>query len=162
MSDFWDSLPPRIADKIWPEPMSGCWFSSYALERSGYARVNINGRMTLLHRWMWEFVNGPIPPGGDHYVSMCVCHRCDNRACVNPDHLFLGTHADNMADKKSKGRCSNLRGDDHPMASLKEVDVLVLRTMYDDGVRREDIARCTGISLSCVKDVIYRRSWRHI
>ena len=64
----------------------------------GYPQKTINGRKVLLHRYSWEWANGPIPD------NMCICHSCDNPPCINPDHLFLGTQADNMRDMYAKGR----------------------------------------------------------
>jgi hypothetical protein len=75
------------------------WTGSVA--KNGYGRLCLNGKYILAHRLVWKMVFGAIPPG------ICVCHRCDNRSCINPDHLFLGTGFDNMQDMVSKGRHSN-------------------------------------------------------
>lgn len=93
MNDF-----TRFHAKYVPEPNTGCWLWEGATIRSGYGRHNINGVQMGAHRASWIIHNGDIPDG------MHVCHKCDTPPCVNPDHLFLGTHADNMRDMQAKER----------------------------------------------------------
>lgn len=83
---------------------AGCWPWKGNLTR-GYGRVNIGRIKAKPHRVAWEMANGPIPAG------MFVLHRCDNPACVNPAHLAIGTHDDNMADMVTRGRSN--RGERH-------------------------------------------------
>lgn len=91
----------RFEAKYIPEPNSGCWLWLGPVKigrRQGYGQFTLEGKTVGAHRAAWRLFRGTIPDG------LFVCHKCDVRTCVNPDHLFLGTHVDNMVDMESKGR----------------------------------------------------------
>jgi hypothetical protein len=128
---------------------NGCIVWNGPVHGSGYGLLRKNCRTTRAHRVSWELVNGPIPDG------LFVLHRCDNPACVNPDHLFLGTHADNMADSWRKGRSASLRfkGEGHPSVRLSDADVRAIRTQFRIGHTRE-IAEAFGCCESHIRKLV--------
>ena len=119
----------------------------------GYGSLKVDGRETLAHRLMWELTNGPIPDG------LCVCHRCDNPPCCNPDHLFLGTKKDNTLDALEKGRLFNPKGEQNPNAKLTADRVREIRSA--SGTIRE-LATRYGVSPALIGFIRQRRAWRHI
>lgn len=145
------SLAERLEQHYIPEPNSGCFLWLGCFSRFGYGRINVGGHIVLAHRFAWETIVGQIPDG------LWVLHRCDNPACVNVGHLFLGTHKDNMADCVKKGR--QKRGEWQPGAKLSAADVVLIRS--SDKHHRQ-LARELGINETTVRDVIAGRTWRHV
>lgn len=139
----------------------GCWLWTGAINSDGYGSY----RKQKAHRTAFAQANGSIPEG------MCVCHRCDNRRCVNPAHLFLGTVADNNRDRAQKGRSKGtFRADaSHPArrrsgarhwcAKLSDDDVEKIRDLHARGMAQIDIAPLFSIHSATVSRIV-RREWR--
>ena len=144
--------PERFWKKV--DKTSGCWEYPNVHSETGYGRVVISKKTWLAHRYAYFISKGQIPKG------LCVCHKCDNRACVKPLHLFLGTYKDNAVDMVSKGRQS--KGEAHYKAKLSNQDVLDIRRRYLSGDKRVAIALDYGIGLTQLWRIGTLRSWGHI
>ena len=139
-------------DIEYTEATNGCWnITSHALSH-GYPVALIDGRLTKLSHFFYELYTRM-----DIQDGMCVCHRCDNRQCVNPDHLFLGTIADNQQDMKSKGRGTRGTRDRH--AKLDEKKVKEIRRLYSKGVLQRKIGRMFGVHQANVSMIVKRKTW---
>lgn len=151
-----DALPERITRHIWPEPNSGCWLWGASTDPNGYgqARHPTAGRTARVHRLAYEAARGPIPAG------LSVLHRCDNPPCCNPDHLFLGTRAENVADMVSKGR--QRRGEGRSDAVLTEAAVLDIRRRRAAGERIKSIAASHGIPENTARTACFGGTWAHL
>tara|TARA_R110000751_G_C13691239_1_gene472360 strand:- start:309 stop:848 length:540 start_codon:yes stop_codon:yes gene_type:complete len=131
----------------------GCWLWNKARITKGYGHLRRDGTMVLAHRAMFEMFVGPIPDG------MFVLHKCDNPPCVNPEHLFLGTQKENMADKIAKGRGNHAKGEANSSAKLTEAQVLEIRSATE--IHRE-IGVLFGVAQQTVSNIKNRRTWQHI
>lgn len=142
------SVHPSLGTPCW------LWTSRVVHGYGKIAVVNHRGPHLYAHRVAWELTHGPMPTG-DGYHGTCVCHRCDNRLCVNPDHLFLGTHADNMADMRAKGRSGGRRrrGELSPLAKLTNAQANQIRELLRTGVSQREAARRFGVSRGTVVNI---------
>lgn len=132
---------------------SHCWEWQGGLEPDGYARVMVNRVKYPAHRYAWLLVKGTEP-------SQLLLHSCDNRRCVNPNHLREGTTKDNAQDRKERNPWG--KGDLHPGAKLTTADVLRIRDLCETTMRLRDIANQFGVQQCTIQDIKYRRSWAHL
>lgn len=141
---FWSKVDVRGPEECWP------W--KFGVNSSGYGVFcGLLRRQMIAHRFSWEIVNGPIPTG------LNVCHSCDNPPCVNPRHLFIGTTAENAADRNLKGRQS--KGQTHPVSKLTDNDVQEIRTSRASGAR---LSIRFGVSRTQISNIRNRKQWAHI
>ena len=133
------------------DPDSGCHVWTGSPNHNGYGRIGINYRDYLAHRVSYELQIGTIPDG------LFVCHKCDNRLCINPEHLFAGTLQDNHADMCSKKR--HQFGERQWRAKLTDDDVRAIRSLNKP---LGEIAELFGISRSAVSLIRIRKSWKHV
>lgn len=134
----------------------GCWRWLSYTDPQGYGRINYGGKPMLASRVSYLVHFGEIPEG------MMVCHKCDNPSCVNPDHLFIGTQADNVADMERKGRARKVAvsGPDHHNAKLNEDAVREIRN--SNGVSDIELGKRFNVSASSIYAVRTGKTWRHI
>lgn len=153
----WDS---RFWSKVHPEALSGCWLWHGHVSPLGYGRFNVGSgaggarRMILAHRHAWELVKGTIPPG------MVVRHKCDVPSCVNPDHIELGTVADNNRDMVERGR--QARGERNGSAKLTLAQVNEIRAKYAGSDRTQSsLAAEYRVDPSQVSRAVSGKTWSH-
>lgn len=147
---------PTDAERFWRrvQKSDGCWTWLGSAHRHGHGYATMDGRVTYAHRVAWTLTHGAIPDGLD------VCHKCDNPPCVRPDHLFVGTHADNMRDMAVKGRALEAS---KKRSKLTEHQVRDIKAMLADGMTQREIAdRVRIVSRSAIGLIQQGRRWSHI
>lgn len=137
----------------------GCWIWQGFLFDRGYGGFKAeNDKQVRAHKWAYQHFVGPVPDG------WYVCHRCDTPACVNPDHLFLGTPKMNTADMWKKGRqAPRAHGEANTAAKLTETDVIAIRALYATGrMSQRRIGDLFGIEQTSVGLIVRRERWKHV
>lgn len=147
-------------DRVYPEPMSGCWLWIGRTNHDGYGSLhkedNEFGTYTA-HRYSFLIHKGEIPYG------LSVLHSCDVRCCVNPGHLSLGTQTENIADMDRKKRRNNAKGELQGFSKITEKQAIEIKTLYSTGnYRQKDIAEMFGVNRSVVSCIANGRTWTHV
>lgn len=148
-------------DRTYPEPNTGCWLWGGQYNDGGYGVFKLVAfpfKTKLAHRCSYFLHYGPF----DH-DKLKVCHKCDNPACVNPEHLFIGTQQDNVIDMYTKGRSPRIgpRGESAPHAKLTEKKVAKIRSLKGKKNQYE-IAEMFGVAQSSISFIMSGKTWKHI
>lgn len=142
----------RFLDKV-AFTFSDCWYWIGNINKFGYGQVG----QKRAHRWSWELHNGEIP------IGMHVLHKCDVRSCVNPDHLFLGTHTDNMRDmaKKGRGHSPDVSGEKNPMSVLTKKLAINIRKEFSTGRYKQiELSKKYKVSPMTISRLLRGISWK--
>jgi len=137
--------------------LTSCVEITYALTHNGYGRLNIGGLMVHHRRLAYCKANN-IPLSA--IAGKIVMHVCDNRKCINPEHLVLGSHEQNMADMSAKGRTNTIRGSKHVKAKLTEQQVHEIKSTF--GLSQRELAAKYGVSASLIAAIKLGKAWAHV
>jgi hypothetical protein len=150
----------RFERAVKVDQLTGCHEWQMSKNNFGYGQFVLSRpkRATCsAHRLAYEHYNGPLGSG------LCVLHRCDNRACVNPDHLFAGTKQDNMDDMRAKGRDLKARGERSGRSRLTEENVRDIRERFAAGfIRQKHLASEYNVTATSIRAIVRRKTWTHI
>lgn len=171
----WCSIKCHLLDRI--QKKEDCWEWMGSLTKVGYGKIQVKNKNYTTHRLSYEIFKGQIPDGN------MICHSCDNKKCINPEHLWVGSAKDNMHDMIQKGRKvaktgwkhteetkqkfklrphSDRRGEKHHLSKLTSEDVLNIRKMIESGEKIIDIARKYNVDQSAISNIKRKRNWSHI
>lgn len=130
------------------DKQESCWIWKGFTNRKGYGRFSFrHNKSATAHRVSYEVFKGPIEN------NLFVCHQCDNPSCVNPDHLWLGTHLENMIDMIEKGRQSS---------KMTPKKVIEIRKLWDNGISHAKLQELFGVTSGTISSIIHRRIWKHV
>ena len=147
---------PYFDDRTVPCPITGCWLWLGSVTEHGYGTATVKRKSFKAHRLSWEVHIGPIPNG------LWVLHKCDVPLCVNPNHLFLGTRQDNIADMMRKRRQQRKAGVDSTNAKLNPRIVSIMRKLHNDGVTYRAIAKMFEVNNTTVYHAVVGHTWKDL
>lgn len=150
-----------IVERFWAKvnKTPTCWLWTGAPTPFGYGKLSEGrkgGKQYRAHRFSWELHRGPVPPG------LWVLHACDVRLCVNPEHLFLGTAEDNVADMLAKGRNKSVSGERHGRHKLSALQVRQVRWLLVKGFSQQRIAQFFGVVQQTVSRIKTEVGWQQV
>lgn len=149
-----DDLYEKLLSNSSVNHNSGCIEWNGALSKKGYGHINWKGRVLRVHKASYTAKYGDVPNG------YFVCHKCDNRKCFNPEHLYLGTPLENSRDMVKKNR--QTIGEKNPMAKLTESDVMKIRKLRNDGLFMREIAELFNVSREAVGMIVRSKRWANV
>lgn len=169
------SIKCRLLNRV--EVKVDCWEWKGKISSAGYGEMCVKQKHCLTHRLSYEVFNGSIPENTN------VCHKCDNKKCLNPEHLWLGTQKENIQDAKNKGRLPDQRGRKHTEETLKKLklrphsdrrgekhhltklcnnDVFEIRKLLEMGLRQSEIAKKFDVNQTVISNIKLKKRWAHI
>jgi len=148
------TIKERFNSKWSLDISTGCWLWTGFSDERGYGRLHLLGKDEFAHRIAYELYKGGV------ILKDHVLHKCDTPACVNPDHLFLGTQADNMKDMVRKSR--SCKGEKNGMHKLTEGDVRSIRDMHRMHIEQKTLAKLYNVSSAAICNIVNNKSWRHL
>jgi NUMOD4 motif/HNH endonuclease len=157
-NDLISRIEAILMDNHTREPMSGCWLWTGEVNGAGYGYFNLFNKRWISSRASYHALVDPVPD------ELVVCHHCDMPSCINPQHLFLGTHKDNSQDmlKKGRNKTPGMRGEALGHNKLTEAKVLEIRKLLSDGVKGSEIAKIMGVSNAAISRVKLNQYWKHV
>lgn len=164
-----DKIKLRFFKYVDKKQSNGCWTWVGAKTNGGYGSFRVDKSVMKAHRVSWIIHNGNIPENKDHYHGMVICHSCDNPMCVNPDHLFIGTQADNVKDRENKNRGVHkqnspfVNGERNPMSKITMDIAKTIRHLYFAERRtQKEIGQFYKLDQSSVSDICTNKHWKGV
>ena len=133
-----------------------CWEWKASLTASGYGKFKIDGKSVQAHRVAYQISTGKSAEG------FLVTHTCDNKKCVNPDHLRLGTHSSNAIEAYERGPLALRKGELHHRAKLSAQQVVEIRNLYKSGIGYKKLAKKYGVDRVSIRSIVKGELWKHV
>jgi hypothetical protein len=146
----------RFESKVSPEPNTGCWLWGGGYFNTGYGQFCFLSKSIGAHRFSYLAYKGDISGG------LFVCHLCDNKSCVNPDHLWLGTPSENMRDRDIKSRQARQKGEAHGGSKLSDSQIIEIRRNRANGLSMTAIGKKYGVAFQTISKIVNGKLWSHV